>query len=334
MHAMVLSEQAPIEQAPLVLREVSDPEPGPGQIRLRIIVCGVCHTDLHIVEGELKLRKQPIILGHEVIGVVDKSGPGAKRFEVGERVGVAWLHWVPEDCRYVQRGQENLCDDALFTGWDVDGGYAEMIVVPQDFAYRIPERFSDSQAAPLMCAGVIGFRALRLAGAKEAERLGLYGFGASAHVVIQVARHWGCEVYVFTRGEEHKRHAHELGAVWVGEAQDDPGVRLDSSIIFAPAGGLVPEALRVLDKGGTLALAGIHMSAIPQMDYELVYGERVVRSVANATRQDAQALLEIAAEIPVRTDVTEFSLEDANEALRQVKHSKISGAAVLTISQS
>jgi len=332
VRAMILSKQAPIECRPLEPKEVADPEPREQQVRIRVTACGVCHTDLHIVEGDLELHKQPIIPGHEVIGVVDKLGPGASRFQPGDRVGVAWLYWTPPECKYRQRGLENLCDEAKFTGWDADGGFAEMMVVPEDFAYPIPDCFSDVEAAPLMCAGVVGFRALRLGEVEQAERVGLYGFGASAHLAIQVACYWGCKVYVFTRSEEHQRHARELGAAWVGEAQDDPGVKLDSAIIYAPAGWIVPEALRVLDKGGILVLAGIYMSPIPQMDYHLLWEERVVRSVANATRQDAEDFLRIAAAVPVRTDVITFALEEANEALRQVKHSEISGAAVLQVS--
>lgn len=331
---MVLEKQAPIEEKPLEQRDVETPAPGPGQVRIRLEACGVCHTDLHIVEGDLKLHKTPIIPGHEVIGTIESTGRGANRFEPGDRVGSAWLHRVPEDCEYIERGQENLCEDAAFTGWDADGGFAEMMLAPEDFIYPIPEIFSSVQAAPLMCAGVIGYRSLKLAGAENADRLGLYGFGASAHIAIQVARHWGCDVYVFTRSEEHKRHAQQLGAVWVGEAQDDPLERMNSSVIYAPAGWIVPEALRVLDVGGTVALAGIHMSPIPEMDYDLIYGERVLRSVANATRDDALELLQIAAEIPVQTETTTFKLQEANEALRQMKESEINGAAVLDIAGS
>lgn len=331
MRAMVLREQAPIEREPLTLEEVPEPQPGPGEVRLRVLACGVCHTDLHEVEGDLELRKRPVIPGHQVVGVVDARGTGASRFALGERVGVAWLYWTPPDCEFRARGLENLCPDAKFTGWDVDGGYAELMVVPEEFAYPIPEGLADVEAAPLLCAGIIGYRALRLAGAEGARRLGLYGFGASAHIAIQIARHWGCEVYVFTRSPAHRRHARELGAVWVGGADDDPGTSMHASIIFAPAGPLVPQALRVLERGGTVVCAGIYMTPIPEFDYELIYGERVLRSVTNATREDGEGLLRVAGEVPVRTDVTVFDLAQANEALRQVKHSEVSGAAVLHI---
>lgn len=333
MKAMVLREQAPIENEPLTLEEVPDPQPGPGEVRLRVLTCGVCHTDLHEVEGDLKLRKCPVIPGHEIVGIVDALGKGASRFALGDRVGVAWLHRTAETCEFCARGLENLCPDARFTGWDVDGGYAELTVVPEEFAYPIPDELDDIGAAPLLCAGIIGFRALRLAGAEGARRLGLYGFGASAHIVIQIARHQGSEVYVFTRSPEHRQHARELGAVWVGEAGEDPGARLDAGIIFAPAGSLVPEALRALERGGTLVCAGIYMTPIPEFDYELLYGERVLRSVTNATRADGEGLMRVAGEVPVRTDVTVFDLAQANEALRRVKHSEVRGAAVLRIAQ-
>lgn len=332
MKAMVLREQAAIEQKPLRLEELPDPAPGPGEVRLRVRACGVCHTDLHEVEGDLELHKQPVVPGHQIVGVVDALGEGARRFKIGDRVGVAWLYSTPEDCEFRARGLENLCPGARFTGWDVDGGYAELIVVPEEFAYPVPDELDDVEAAPLLCAGIIGYRALKLAGAENAQRLGLYGFGASAHIAIQIARHWGCEVYVFTRSAEHKRHAKELGAVWVGEAGENPGVTMHASIIFAPAGWLVPEALKVLERGGTLTCAGIYMTPIPEFDYDLIYGERVLRSVTNATREDGEGLMRVAGEVPVRTDVTVFALEEANEALRRVKHSEISGAAVLRIS--
>jgi propanol-preferring alcohol dehydrogenase len=251
------------------------------------------------------------------------------RFRVGERVGVPWLNWADGTCEYCRKDQENLCDNARFTGYHVDGGYADYQVTDERFAYAIPERFSDEQAAPLLCAGVIGYRALRLAGAREARRLGLYGFGASAHIAIQVARHWGVEVYVFTRGVDHRELATALGATWTGAAGDDPGTEMDCSIIFAPSGQLVPVALKALRKGGTLVLAGIHMSPIPQMDYELIWGERVMRSVANATRADAVELLALAAEIPIRTEVETFPMDQVNEVLSKLKRSEIKGAAVL-----
>jgi alcohol dehydrogenase, propanol-preferring len=318
-----------VDESPLARVDVAVPGVGEHDLLIRVRACGVCHTDLHIVEGEIPLPRLPVVPGHQIVGTVEQVGAAVTGFQVGDRVGVPWLNWADGECEYCLRGQENLCDNARFTGYQVDGGYADYQVTDERFAYAIPEGFSDEQAAPLLCAGVIGYRALRLAGAREARRLGLYGFGASAHIAIQVARHWGAEVYVFTRGAEHRKLAEELGAAWTGAAGDDPGAEMDCSIIFAPSGQLVPEALKVLRKGGTLALAGIHMSPIPQFNYELIWGERVMRSVANATRADALELLAMAAEIPVRIEVETFPMAEANEVLRRLKRSDIKGAAVL-----
>ena len=331
MKAMILEKPRPAEQNPLTMADLPLPEPEAGQIRLRVRVCGVCHTDLHLVEGEIALPKLPLVPGHQIVGTVDTLGAGVSRFAPGDRLGVPWLYSTCGQCEYCQRGLENLCDKARFTGQHADGGFAEFMVVPADFAYPIPEGFADEQAAPLLCAGIIGYRALRLSEIQPGGRLGLYGFGASAHVTIQVARHWGCEVYVFTRSEEHQRHALELGAAWVGQAQDTPPAQLDSAVTFAPVGWLVPEALRVLRKGGTLAINAIHMSPIPEMPYSLLYGERTVRSVANATRQDAVELLQLAAQIPIRTDVELYRLEEANAVLQRLKRREIQGAAVLQV---
>jgi len=329
---MLLKKFAPIDQDPLQLVDLPVPEPGPEDVLLRIKVCGVCHTDLHTVEGELPEVKLPIIPGHQVVGTVEKMGEKASRFKEGERVGVAWLYSSCTRCGYCTRENENLCESARFTGYHVNGGYAEYIVVPEKFAYVIPEVFSDEEASPLLCAGIIGYRALRLSEVKPGQRLGLYGFGASAHVAIQVAVHWGCQVYVFTRSDEHRKLAEKLGAVWTGTSKDEPPTKMDSSIIFAPAGELVLDALRVLDKGGTVALAGIYMTPIPEMDYvKYLYHERTLRSVANATRQDGKELLKIAAEIPIRTTTQAFSLEEANKALNFLKEGKINGAAILKI---
>jgi propanol-preferring alcohol dehydrogenase len=293
--------------------------------------CGVCHTDLHEVEGELALPRLPVIPGHQIVGIVDKVGAGVTRFREGDRAGVPWLYSTCRECDFCLGGQENLCEQARFTGLHVDGGYAEYFVAPAAFAFPLPAGFSDLEAAPLLCAGIIGYRALRLSEIRPGEKLGLYGFGASAHVTIQVARHWGCEVYVFTRSREHRQLARELGAVWTGPSGSDPGARMDSSVIFAPAGALVPPALGALRKGGTLALAGIHMTPIPQMDYSLIYGERTLRSVANSTREDAEQLLRLAAEIPIHTQVETFPLEEANSVLQMLKRSEIRGAAVLQV---
>jgi propanol-preferring alcohol dehydrogenase len=333
MKAMLLKKFNPIDQNPLELVDLPIPEPGPEDILLRIKVCGVCHTDLHTVEGELPEVKPPIIPGHQIVGVVKKQGKNASRFKEGDRVGVAWLYSSCTQCGFCKRGNENLCESARFTGYHVNGGYAEYMVAPEKFAYVIPEIFSDEEASPLLCAGIIGYRALRLSEIKPGQRLGLYGFGASAHVAIQVAIHWGCDVYVFTRSDEHRKLAQKLGAVWAGTSKDEPPTKMDSSIIFAPAGELVLDALRVLDKGGTIALAGIYMTPLPEMDYvKYLYHERTLRSVANATRQDGEELLKIAAEIPIRTTTQAFKLEEANKVLQLLKDGKINGAAILKIS--
>ncbi len=331
MKAMVLREPKPAEENPLVMEDWDLPEPGPGQVRLQVQVCGVCHTDLHLVEGEIALPKLPVVPGHQIVGLVDALGPGVDRVALGDRLGVPWLYSTCGRCDFCRRGLENLCDEARFTGQHADGGFAEYMVVPADFAYPIPAGFPDEQAAPLLCAGIIGYRSLKLSEIKPGGRLGLYGFGASAHVTIQVARHWGCEVYVFTRSAEHQRHALELGAAWVGQAQDTPPHRLDGAITFAPVGWLIPEALRVLRKGGTLAINAIHLSPIPELPYSLLYGERTVRSVTNATRRDAAEFLQLAAEIPIHTDVELYPLAEANAVLQRLKRREVQGAAVLRV---
>jgi len=327
----VVSPQ-PIDNNPLQQREETIHQPVDKEILLQVHTCGVCHTDLHIIEGELPQKKSPLIPGHQIVGVVKRLGKKAKDFKYGDRVGVPWLYFACGTCDFCKRGEENLCPNAKFTGYDVDGGFAEQVIAHSDFVYPIPSRFSDEEAAPLLCAGIIGFRALRLSNVRAGERLGLFGFGASAHIAIQIARHWKCEVYVFSRGEGHRKHAENLGAAWTGTADDMPPHLLDSAISFAPSGDLVPKALRVLRKGGTLALAGIYMSPIPSFDYPLLYGERTVRSVANSTRQDAMDLLRVASEIPVKTEVELFALSDANRALQLLKSGGITAAAVLKIS--
>jgi propanol-preferring alcohol dehydrogenase len=332
MRAMVLERPGMAEEKPLRLTEVNRPEPKGTEVLLEVHVCGVCRTDLHTIEAELDLPKLPIIPGHQVVGTIEARGAEAKRLQIGDRVGVAWLNETCGMCRHCVRGLENLCENARFTGLHVNGGYAEYMVVKEEFAYPTPEGFSDQEASPLLCAGIIGYRSLRLSGAKNAKRVGLFGFGASAHVVIQVAIHWGCEVYVFSRTPSHQRLARELGAVWAGSADDDPGVRLESAVMFAPAGELVPQALELLDKGGTLALAGIYMTPIPELDYDRhLYHEKILRSITASTRQDGKELLEVAAEIPIHTHTTPYPLEKANEALLDVKHSRVSGAAVLEV---
>ena len=331
MKAALLLKPGPIENQPLVLTDYPAPKPGPKEILIRITVCGLCHTDLHTVEGELVPPKLPIIPGHQIVGLVAGKGKEVRRFQEGDRVGVPWLFSTCRRCEYCREGRENLCEEARFTGFHVNGGYAQYATVNEGFAYPLPGEYSDLQAAPLLCAGIIGFRALRQSGVKPGERLGLYGFGASAHIALQIARHWSCEVYVFTRSEGHRSLAKTLGAAWAGRAEDEPSKKLHSAILFAPAGELVHDALRSLRRGGTLALAGIHMSPIPETEYSLLYHERVLRSVANSTRSDASELLSLAPRVPVRSEVQAFALEQANQALQLLKESRINGAGALTI---
>jgi propanol-preferring alcohol dehydrogenase len=332
MRAMVLDKTGLAEGSPLAMRHVATPTPVSGEVRVKVRACGLCHTDLHTVEGDLAPHKQPVIPGHQIVGVIDARGPNVTTYKEGDRVGIPWLHSTDSTCEYCSRGLENLCINGRFTGYDVDGGYAEYTVVPAEFCYPIPRVFDDEHAAPLLCAGIIGYRSYRLSGIRPGENLGLYGFGASAHLVIQLARHHQCNVFVFTRSEAHQAHARELGASWTGRAEDHPPEQLHAAIIFAPAGSLVREALRVLRKGATLTLAGITMSQIPALDYELLYDEKIVRSVANATRQDGHEFLQLAGEVPLRTEVQIFELAEANQALEKLKKSEIRGAGVLRIS--
>jgi len=306
---------------PLVLRDLPEPEAGAGRVRLRVIACGVCRTDLHIVDGELDRPKLPLVLGHQIVGVTDD----------GRRLGVPWLGWTDGTCRYCRSGRENLCEHARFTGYDLDGGYAEVAVADERFCFPIPDGYDDLQAAPLLCAGLIGYRSLRLAG--DAERLGLYGFGASAHIVAQVARHQGRRLFGFVRrGDEAARQfALDLGCEWAGGSDELPPEQLDAAIVFAPAGELVPAALRALARGGSVVCAGIHMSDIPSFPYELLWEERLVRSVANLTRDDGHEFLALAPQVPVRTEVEVFELEQANEALDRLRAGEIRGAAVLRV---
>jgi len=412
MRAMQLAAPGPAAQRPLRLVELTVPAPGPGEVLLRVRACGVCRTDLHILEGELSPHRSPVVPGHQIVGEVAALGEGvaaaggaataggvaggamtqgispggeagAPPPALGERVGVPWLYRTCGTCRFCRSGRENLCENARFTGWDVDGGFAEYMVAPADFVYRLPEGMDDLAAAPLLCAGIIGYRCLRLVGivgddaglpgvggrgavdgrgagacgdapaeiAAEAEalaeergvpptekrseprRLGLYGFGSAAHLCTQVARWRGWEVYAFTRGEEHRSLALELGAAWAGETSEDPGVLLDAAIVFAPAGELAVDALRHLEKGGIVALGGIYSSPIPPIEYPWIYHERVIRSVANSTRQDARELLRDAALVPVRSRVQEYDLEQANEALLDLKEDRVRGSAVLRVGQ-
>lgn len=332
MLAALLSAPRPSEENPLVSADIPQPLPHEDELLVRVICCGLCHTDLHTVEGDLPLPKLPVIPGHQIVGMVEALGGNVRRFKKGDRVGIAWVRRTCGSCRYCGDGRENLCDHAQFTGLHADGGYAEFTTVHEAFAYALPGSFPDRQAAPLLCAGVIGYRALRLSEIRAGGPLGLYGFGASAHIVIQIARHRGYEVYVFTRSREHQEQARELGAAWVGRAQDSPPEKLQSAIIFAPAGALVLDALRIMDKGGTVVLAGITMTPIPEIDYaRLLYHERKIRSVANATRRDAEELLALASEIPIRTEVELFPLSQINHALRKLKRGEIRGAGVIEV---
>ena len=366
MRAMRLSALAPVTSRPLQLAIVPVPTPGPGEVLIAVHACGVCHTDLHTVEGELEPHRSPVVPGHQIVGRVVAFGyrPGERQrplvaadgipLDLRERVGVPWLWKTDGSCPYCRRGDENLCDHAMFTGYDVDGGYAEYVVAPAEFVYRLPEKMDDLSVAPLLCAGIIGYRSLRLtgvvgggglpahggpaggaAGAARPRRLGLYGFGAAAHICIQVAAHRGWEVYVFTRGVQHRDLAMQLGATWAGASGEapggDPAKKLDAAVIFAPAGALALDALKAADKGGIVALGGIHSSPIPPIDYPTIYGERVLRSVANSTRKDALDLLTEAPQVPVHTEVQVFPLEQANEALIALKQGHIRGAAVLQI---
>jgi propanol-preferring alcohol dehydrogenase len=324
MRAMVLERP----REPLRLQDLPEPEPGPGQVALEVHACGVCRTDLHIVDGELTKPKLPLVPGHQIVATVIEGG---ERFTPGQRVGVPWLGWTDGTCRYCRSGRENLCDHARFTGYDIDGGYAERTVADERFCFPLPDGYEDLKAAPLLCAGLIGFRTLRLAG--DAERVGIYGFGAAAHIICQVAVHEGRRVFAFTRADDEATQAFalELGAEWAGDALGPPPEELDAALIFAPAGELVPPALRAVAKGGTVVCGGIHMSDIPSMPYELLWGERVLRSVANLTRADAEEFLDLAPRVPVRTEVTTFPLEEANEALDRMRSGGVRGAAVLLL---
>jgi propanol-preferring alcohol dehydrogenase len=361
MRAMQLTEPAPVAEAPLTPVELPVPRPGAGQVLLRVLACGVCRTDLHILEGELPPHRSPVVPGHQIVGEVVALGagaelvtpggePGARPLAEGDHVGVPWLHQTDETCRFCRRGDENLCEHALFTGWDVDGGFAEYTVAPAGFVYRLPAGMTAIAAAPLLCAGVIGYRCLRLIGvvgesaglpaaaggaaapaADRPRRLGIYGFGSAASLCTQIAIWRGWEVYGIARDEEHRAMARELGAVWAGESDDDPGILYDAAIVFAPAGELAVDALRRLDKGGIVALGGIYSSPIPPIEYPWIYHERVIRSVANSTRQDARELLRDAAVVPVVSRLREYSLEQANEALLDLKEDRVRGSAVLRV---
>ena len=330
MRAMVLEQPG----QPLKWLEVPVPAPGPEQVLIRVQTCGVCRTDLHVVDGELPHPKLPLILGHEIVGTVVETGSAVRQFQIGERLGVPWLGYTCGQCRYCRRGQENLCDHPRFTGYTLDGGYAEYAVAGQRYSFSLPPEYGDAEAAPLLCAGLIGYRSYRMA-RDAGERLGIYGFGAAAHITIQIAVYQGKKVYAFTRAGDAatQEFARRLGAVWAGSSEARPPEELDAAIIFAPVGSLIPAALRASAKGGVVVSGGIHMSDIPSFSYDLFWGERVVRSVANLTRTDGEEFLQLAPQVPVKTEVQTFPLEQANEALDNLRHGKIQGAAVLVVGE-
>jgi propanol-preferring alcohol dehydrogenase len=335
MKAMLLERVAAIESSPLRLVDLPIPEPAPGEVRLKVHCCGVCRTDLHVVEGDLVPQKMPVVPGHEIVGTIDALGADCRRLRSGQRIGVAWLRWTCGRCRFCTTGRENLCESARFTGYQADGGYAEYAVVPEDFAYEIPDVFSDVEAAPLLCAGIIGYRALRRSQLPAGGRMGLYGFGSAAHLLIQIVRHRGAEVYVVARDEQHRELARQMGAVWTGPRIEDLPVSVQSAIVFAPVGEMVPPALEKLDKGGTLALAGIYMTPIPAMDYQrYVFYERDIHSVTSNTREDGRELLAEAAQIPIRPRTTIYRLAEANRALQDLKADRINGTGVLVVDDS
>jgi len=331
VRAIVVERPAPIESNPLRLIEKPPPVPGDREILVRVFACGVCRTDLHLAEGDLPPKHPQIVPGHEIVGVVERSG-AQTRFKVGDRVGIAWLRETDGTCTYCRSGRENLCPNARFTGWDYDGGYAEYAVVREDFAYSLPSNIGDEHAAPLLCAGIIGYRAIKRAGIVPGATVGLYGFGGSAHLAIQVLKHWKCRVFVMSRGGIHRELAEELGADWIGDAMQPPPAPLDAAILFAPAGELVPPGLRALDRGGILAIAGIYLSEIPPLNYEReLFYEREIRSVTANTRADAEEFLAIAGEIPIKTSTVAMRLDEANRALAMLKHDELRGAAVLYV---
>ena len=332
MKAMLLRQQAPVESSPLVLVDLPVPAPESDQVRIKVQACGVCRTDLHVVEGDLPPRKMPVIPGHQIVGVVDALGADCRRLRLGQRIGAAWLRWTCGQCAFCTTGRENLCQLARFTGYHADGGFAEYALVPEAFAYEIPEIFDDVEAAPLLCAGIIGYRALRRSNLPPHGRLALVGFGSSAHVLIQIARHRGCEIYVVTRDEAHRELARQMGATWVGSRPEELPLAVQSAILFAPAGNLVPPLMEKIEYGGTLVLAGIYMTPVPEMDYSRhLFHERDLRSVTSNTRQDGRDLLVEAAQIPVRPHTTAYPLAEANRALQDLKADRIRGTGVLVM---
>lgn len=334
MKAQVLLKYDDVRNHPLQLLEREIPQPGPGEILIKNTVCGICRTDLHVIEGELDPKLLPIIPGHQIVGKIMACGTNVT-LKKGNRVGVAWLHRTCGSCKFCLTQRENLCESALYTGWSAQGGFAEYTVAPEQFVYHLPDSFPSHQAAPLLCAGIIGYRSLKLMGISNwsGRRIGIYGFGAAGHIAIQLLKAWGAEVYVCTRDQVHRDLAHDLGAHWVGGTLDHPPVRLDAAVVFAPAGEIVPASLEALDRDGRLILAGIHMSRIPSFTYDILYGERQIKSVMNNTRQDGLEFLEHAAKIGIKTHVQSFKLKDANEALCALKYDQIRGAGVLVMEE-
>ena len=332
MKAMMVNIPGAIEEHPLALAEVARPNPAANEILVRVKTCGVCRTDLHVSEGDLPTHREHVIPGHEVVGIVEALGTGCQRYRVGERVGIAWLRETCGICIYCKRGRENLCPNAKFTGYDHDGGYGEFATVREDFAYRIPDALGDEEAAPLLCAGIIGYRAIKRAAVEHGMTVGLYGFGGSAHLAMQVLKYWGCKVYVMTRGGTHRALAESIGADWVGRAEERPPKKLDAAILFAPAGNIVPSCMEALDRGGVLAIAGIYLTDVPSLNYaKHLFDEREIRSVTANTRADGEEFMQIAGEIPIRTHTQFFGLAQATEALIELKHDRIRGAAVLRV---
>jgi len=331
MKAMVLKKQDRIENSPLRLEELPVPEPDATEIRLKISVCGVCRTDLHIVEGELPAHKMPVVIGHQIVGRVDKVGRNAKKYKLGERLGVPWLFKTCGICKYCKSNRENLCDNPMFTGYDADGGFAEYTIVEEDFAYPLPENYTDREVAPLLCAGVIGYQAFKATGLKNSGKLGLFGFGSSAHILLQVCIHLGIDAYVVSRTEKELQLAKKLGAKWTGKIDDDMGTLLDAVIVFAPSGELLIKALKRIEKGGRVVSAGIYTTPLPGFDYSYIYPEKTLTSVAHTSRQNVREFLKLAGEFKIKTHINEYRLEEANNALLNIKHSKISGSSILVI---
>lgn len=331
MKAIVLEKQQYLEENPLRLKDVPTPEPKDDEIRININICGACRTDLHIVEGELPAHKMPVIIGHQIVGRVDKLGKSVSKWKLGDRVGVPWLYKTCGKCKYCKSGKENLCDNAMFTGYDANGGFAQYTVISQDFAYQLPENYSDLEVAPLLCAGVIGYQAFQATGLKNEGRLGLFGFGSSAHIIIQVAIHLGLEVYVVSRTQKELDLAKNLGAKWVGHINDDMETVLDAGIVFAPSGELLVKSLEKLDKGGRIVSAGIYTTPLPGFDYSLIYPEKCLTSIAHTTRQNVSSFLKVASEFKIKTQINKYELKDAQLALLNIKNSKISGSTVLII---